>query len=76
MTDTQATTIKQVNCPTCQKIVPWTAASQFRPFCSRQCQLIDFGDWAAERHSIPAEEGPEDFNLDEVAFNPDQREGS
>jgi len=76
MTEQKITAIKQVNCPTCHKIVPWTAASDFRPFCSRQCQLIDFGDWAAERHTIAAEEGPEDFNLDEVAFNPDQRADS
>ncbi|MES2626514.1 MAG: DNA gyrase inhibitor YacG [Pseudomonadota bacterium] len=47
--------IKQVNCPTCQKIVPWTEAEIHRPFCSKKCQLIDFGDWASERHSIPVE---------------------
>jgi endogenous inhibitor of DNA gyrase (YacG/DUF329 family) len=45
--------IKQVNCPTCQKIVPWSEAELYRPFCSKKCQLIDFGDWASERHSIP-----------------------
>ena len=54
--------IKQVNCPTCQKIVPWTDAELYRPFCSRQCQLIDFGDWASERYQIPADEPPDDFD--------------
>lgn len=53
--------IKTVNCPTCQKIVPWTDAQVHRPFCSKKCQLIDFGEWATERHSIPTEEPPEDF---------------
>lgn len=48
--------IRQVNCPTCQKIVPWTADNVFRPFCSKKCQLIDFGEWASEKHTIPVEE--------------------
>ena len=40
--------IFEVPCPTCQKPVPWTQESQFRPFCSKRCQLIDLGEWAAE----------------------------
>ena len=54
--DKQGSSIRQVNCPTCQKIVPWTTDNKYRPFCSKKCQLIDFGDWASERHVIPAEE--------------------
>lgn len=30
------------------KPVPWTQESQFRPFCSKRCQLIDLGEWAEE----------------------------
>jgi len=45
----------QVNCPTCNEIVPWTEASTWRPFCSERCKLIDFGEWASGRHSIPGE---------------------
>ena len=56
--------IKHVNCPTCKKGVAWIEESKYRPFCSHKCQLIDFGDWASERHSIPVEEPIEDFNLD------------
>ena len=33
----------------------WSAQSPFRPFCSKRCQQIDFGDWAMERHAIPGE---------------------
>ncbi|HWK52854.1 MAG TPA: DNA gyrase inhibitor YacG [Hyphomicrobiales bacterium] len=51
------TPIKQVNCPTCQKIVRWTEDEPYRPFCSKKCQLIDFGEWATERYNIPEEEG-------------------
>ena len=44
-----------VKCPTCQKNVEWIEKSRFRPFCSERCRLIDLGDWADEKHAIPAE---------------------
>lgn len=49
------TRVLEVNCPTCLKKVVWSDASPWRPFCSQRCKLIDFGDWASERNSIPAE---------------------
>lgn len=42
-----------VNCPNCKKQVEWTQSNVFRPFCSKICQLIDFGEWADEEKSIP-----------------------
>ncbi len=42
-----------VKCPTCQSAVVWNAESPFRPFCSKKCQMIDFGEWADEEKSIP-----------------------
>lgn len=45
-----------VKCPTCQKEVEWSEKSLFRPFCSKRCQLIDLGEWAAEEHRIPDKE--------------------
>ena len=48
----------KLNCPTCQKAILWNDDFPFRPFCSKRCQQIDFGDWAAEQHSIPGEEVP------------------
>lgn len=47
--------IIKVNCPTCKEIVLWNDSSPWRPFCSERCKLIDFGEWASERHSIPGE---------------------
>ncbi|EKD9546434.1 DNA gyrase inhibitor YacG [Salmonella enterica] len=41
-----------VNCPTCGKPVIWEEISPFRPFCSKRCQLIDLGEWAAEEKRI------------------------
>jgi endogenous inhibitor of DNA gyrase (YacG/DUF329 family) len=29
-------------------------AEPFRPFCSKRCQLIDLGEWAAEEKRIPS----------------------
>ncbi|WP_434636488.1 DNA gyrase inhibitor YacG [Klebsiella sp. I138] len=43
-----------VNCPTCGKSVVWNEQSLFRPFCSKRCQLIDLGEWAAEEKRIPS----------------------
>lgn len=43
-----------VNCPTCGKSVVWNAQSLYRPFCSKRCQLIDLGEWAAEEKRIPS----------------------
>jgi endogenous inhibitor of DNA gyrase (YacG/DUF329 family) len=61
--DSKGTVQRIVQCPTCRKAVAWLESELFRPFCSRKCQLIDFGEWASERHSIPADP-PEDDALD------------
>ncbi len=46
---------KIVKCPTCEKEVAWVKESMFKPFCSERCRLIDLGEWASEKHAIPAE---------------------
>lgn len=43
-----------VNCPTCQNEVVWSEENPFRPFCSKVCQLIDLGEWADGKRTIPA----------------------
>ncbi|MFL0796824.1 MAG: DNA gyrase inhibitor YacG [Cellvibrionaceae bacterium] len=50
MSNKKATTVK---CPTCHTEIEWSEKSPYRPFCSKRCKLIDFGDWAEERNSIP-----------------------
>ena len=44
-----------VSCPQCKKEVIWDELSHWRPFCSKRCQLIDLGEWAAEEKRIPSE---------------------
>ena len=54
--------VLKINCPTCKEIVAWSEKNTFRPFCSERCKLIDFGEWASERHSIAGEPvDPEDL---------------
>ena len=49
-----------VNCPTCRRPVPWTPASEYRPFCSDRCRLIDLGAWLTEQRAIPDDGSAED----------------
>lgn len=53
MTKLSTTSVK---CPHCGKTVEWKKDNKHRPFCSKRCQLIDFGDWADERHKIKDKE--------------------
>jgi len=56
-----------VKCPTCRRDVEWSPASQYRPFCSERCRLIDLGAWLTEQHKIPDDETPEDHLLSDSA---------
>ena len=44
-----------VHCPTCDKVVEWTEKSEWKPFCSERCKLIDLGAWADESYTIKGE---------------------
>ncbi|MGB0898968.1 MAG: DNA gyrase inhibitor YacG [Psychrobium sp.] len=54
-----------VNCPTCEKKVTWSPESQFRPFCSKRCKLIDLGEWASESNTIEGASLTESLTFDE-----------
>ncbi len=62
----------KLKCPTCKTEIEWSDKYPFRPFCSERCKLIDLGDWASERNSIPAVEPPDDFELEELIDKPPQ----
>lgn len=44
-----------VPCPSCKKEVLMVPESEFRPFCSKRCQSLDFGDWVFENHRVEGE---------------------
>ncbi|MEB5707717.1 DNA gyrase inhibitor YacG [Pantoea anthophila] len=52
--------VMTVSCPQCGKVVIWDELSPFRPFCSKRCQLIDLGEWAAEEKRIPSSDDMND----------------
>ena len=54
--------MRKVKCPRCKKIVAWSDNSQFKPFCSARCRLLDLGAWASGKHRIP---GDTPLQLDE-----------
>jgi endogenous inhibitor of DNA gyrase (YacG/DUF329 family) len=39
-----------MKCPICKKDVP--SESQFHPFCSERCKIIDLGNWASEKYVV------------------------
>ena len=55
-----------VKCPSCGKEVEYQG-NEFRPFCSERCQLLDFGAWADEEYSLPAESSsPSEEDIAEI----------
>jgi uncharacterized protein len=44
-------------CPICRKPVGPLGENPSFPFCSKQCRLIDLGEWLDERYRVPVEDG-------------------
>lgn len=64
MKNTKDSASKEIDtfpCPQCGNRVAWVPEEVYRPFCSKRCQMIDFGDWANEKNSIPAESPPDEW---------------
>ena len=55
-----------VKCPICKKAVAWIASSTHRPFCSDRCRLIDLGEWADGKRSIPADAEHDDVTSSDL----------
>lgn len=51
----QSSEKKYVKCPRCGQPSLYSKDNLFRPFCSERCKIIDLGDWATEKYSIPIE---------------------
>jgi endogenous inhibitor of DNA gyrase (YacG/DUF329 family) len=52
----------EVKCPQCKKKFEYYS-SEFRPFCSERCRLIDLGQWLEESYTVPVEKLTEDEYL-------------
>jgi len=44
--------VKQVPCPRCGNLSPFSAKNKWRPFCSERCKMIDLGEWASESYRV------------------------
>lgn len=51
MNDSSSKSNRTQICPHCKQTL--AEVKEFFPFCSKRCQLIDLGAWAAEKYSIP-----------------------
>jgi len=53
-----------MKCPICKKDAD--ASSEFHPFCSERCKIIDLGNWASEKYVISTPiQPPEEEEQDE-----------
>jgi endogenous inhibitor of DNA gyrase (YacG/DUF329 family) len=39
---------RQAPCPQCGQTAILEPSNRWRPFCTRRCKLIDFGDWLSD----------------------------
>lgn len=44
-----------IRCPGCDGPSVYAPANAYRPFCSARCKNNDFGAWASESYSVPAD---------------------
>jgi endogenous inhibitor of DNA gyrase (YacG/DUF329 family) len=70
--------MRKTRCPQCGKESPYTEENPYRPFCSDRCQLIDLGNWADSRYTLPDRESTpptqdEDNSSDESGESADGR---
>ena len=49
---------RTIRCPGCGGPSVYAADTAYRPFCSARCKNNDFGAWASEGYSVPADSQP------------------
>lgn len=60
-----------VRCPICTKEVRFDDPNM--PFCSDRCRLIDLGNWASEKYSIPGPLQQDEFEDIDTLEPPESR---
>jgi len=59
-----------MHCPICKK----TADVKFRPFCSKRCADVDLHGWLTEGYAIPAEDAPDEEELEALISELEQQD--
>lgn len=57
--------VLKVNCPNCEDEFNYYS-SEFRPFCSERCKMIDMGHWFNESYALPSKEVLSDEDIEKV----------
>ena len=63
-----AESARTVRCPGCGAASTYSTANPYRPFCSARCKNNDFGAWASEDYTLPAQ--PQPPSADDAAESP------
>jgi len=51
-------------CPSCSMLDTTFTDTQWLPFCSERCKLIDLGAWLNEEHTIPSDQSDIPVEID------------
>ena len=62
-----------VKCPQCEKEFSYYD-SNFRPFCSERCRMIDLGHWFSENYAIASKEPVDPDTLYQEILKKEERE--
>jgi endogenous inhibitor of DNA gyrase (YacG/DUF329 family) len=63
--------ILKIKCPNCKEKFNYYS-SEFRPFCSDRCKMVDMGHWLNESYTVPIQKTPDampdldEFEIDEA----------
>ena len=60
-----------VKCPTCGK----PSVAPYSPFCAERCASVDLGNWFTGKYAFPAEEMPDESELDALIHEYDAEDG-
>ncbi|MFG1500834.1 DNA gyrase inhibitor YacG [Halobacteriovorax sp. XZX-3] len=55
----------KVKCPECSKEFNYYS-SEFRPFCSEKCKMVDLGMWLTENYTVASNEPLSESDLEAV----------
>ncbi|OFZ23621.1 MAG: hypothetical protein A2202_04655 [Bdellovibrionales bacterium RIFOXYA1_FULL_36_14] len=56
----------EIKCPKCKKKFNYYQ-SEFRPFCSYRCKMIDLGKWLSEEYVISHKDQDDDESDSEIS---------
>ena len=59
-----------IHCPTCEESFSYYT-SEFRPFCSERCRMVDLGQWLREDYKVA---GKEEIHLDKDLLDYEEEE--